>query len=387
MLGVLPFTGVPVPLISYGGTSLSRRSPRSASCCPSARTAGRRCGPPSRLARRRASPRSAAPPRDLRRQRARPRPARRARGAAGRCDAAPRAHRGRRHRRARDARAGGGRGVALARRGGDVRRDARPRRGRARARRAATRSTRSRSRASRASPRSAPSARSLGCRGAGRLRAHPAPPPPARGARRRRLRRRADAGGRARAAHPGVLTEADAHLGLANRLAAPLAAASSLPTRCPGGAAALPRSSGAQWRARFFETTRAEARAELELAGGRVRARRLRGARRRAAPQRRVPPRPTATARGRRRPPRHRCARPRARVASRQAPPDRYRIVASTDRFDGAGGRRPVHQPRRRHGLGARGSGPAGPPRTVSLCDGRPSAGQRGALRRAPAER
>ena len=112
---------------------------------------------------------------------------------------------------------------------------------------------------------------------------------PARGARRRRLRRRARCWRRrARSRIPAALTEADAHLGLANRLAAPLAR-----RVLPGLPAARARSrratasSAGPVAARFFETTRAEARAALELAEDAFVLAVFGALARRAAPQRR----------------------------------------------------------------------------------------------------
>ncbi len=64
---------------------------------------------------------------------------------------------------------------------------------------------------------------------------------------------------------PRVLTEADAHLGLANRLAAPLADRVFLAYPLPGREPPHYEVVGRPVRRAYFETTRAEARAELGL--------------------------------------------------------------------------------------------------------------------------
>ena len=65
---------------------------------------------------------------------------------------------------------------------------------------------------------------------------------------------------------PRVLTEADAHLGLANRWAAPLADRVFLAYALPGKGPPRYEVVGRPVAARLFETTRAEARTELRLA-------------------------------------------------------------------------------------------------------------------------
>ena len=79
---------------------------------------------------------------------------------------------------------------------------------------------------------------------------------------------------------PRVLTEADAHLGLANRLAAPIADKVFLAYPLPGREPPHYEVVGRPVPRAYFETTRAEARAELGLPRGRLRAGRLRRARR-----------------------------------------------------------------------------------------------------------
>ena len=64
---------------------------------------------------------------------------------------------------------------------------------------------------------------------------------------------------------PRVLTEADAHLGLANRLAAPLADRVFLAYPLPGREPPRYEVVGRPVLRAYFETTRAEARAELGL--------------------------------------------------------------------------------------------------------------------------
>ena len=64
---------------------------------------------------------------------------------------------------------------------------------------------------------------------------------------------------------PRVLTEADAHLGLANRLAAPLADRVFLAYPLPGREPPRYEVVGRPVLRAYFETTRAAARAELGL--------------------------------------------------------------------------------------------------------------------------
>src|SRR6195952_1499932 len=64
---------------------------------------------------------------------------------------------------------------------------------------------------------------------------------------------------------PSVLTEADAHLGLANRLAAPLARRVFLAYPLPGREPPRYEVVGRPVQRAYFETTRAEARSELGL--------------------------------------------------------------------------------------------------------------------------
>ncbi len=391
-LGVLPFTGVPVPLISYGGTSLIATLAaiglvlsvgtlrRQALRVADARA---HAGPQARA--------RAALPHDPRRQRARRPPPLRARGAAGRCDDAARARRGRRHRRPRDARAGGGRGARPRRRRGDVRGHAGARRGAARRRRPAIRSMPSASRASRAGRRSR-LARALALDVA-------APVACVRILRRRRPHAVLGGGGyvagpmllAARALGiPRVLTEADAHLGLANRLAAPLADRVFLAYPLPGRRAAALRGRRAAGPARLL---RDDAR---------------RGARR-ARPARRTPscwpssarsPAPAASTTPAWPP----TGPTGSRTASSCTSPGRATTTHVTrgrdgaagalphargDRplLDGAGGGGPRREPRRRHGLGARGGRSARAARTLSPCHGRPSARERDATSPPPAVR
>ena len=359
-LGVLPFTGVPVPLISYGGTSLVATL-AAIGLVLSVGTYGGQALRAAEPARSGAAQAREAPlaPRDLRRQRARPRPARRARGAAGRCDAAARAHRGRRHRRARDARARRGRGARARRRRGDVRRARsiapRP----SSCPRAATRSTRSRSGPFRGSPRSEPSARSrwmpsapVACvRILRRRRPHV-------GARGRGLRGRADAPGRPRAPH-----SSRAHGGRC-------APRRRQPARGADGRPRLPGLSAARARAAALRGGRAPGRPRL------LRDHARRGARGARACQRTPSCSPSSA-----RSPAHAASTTRASRAY-GARDSRTAIVVHVtgardlragvgsrhgaaralphhrlDRslLDGAGGRRPRREPRRRHGLGARG--------------------------------
>ena len=139
---------------------------------------------------------------------------------------------------------------------------------RARARRAATPSIRFRVAGpcrARPSLAASPGARTRR-RGAGRLRAHPAPPAAARRARRRRLRGRARCCSlRGRSAFPRVLTEADAHLGARQPACGP-ARRPGLPG-LPAAGREPPRYEvvGRPVARAYFETTRAEARAELGL--------------------------------------------------------------------------------------------------------------------------
>ena len=89
--------------------------------------------------------------------------------------------------------------------------------------------------------------------------------PPACRARRRGLRGRADAAGRPALRIPRVLTEADAHLGVANRLAAPIVDKVFLAYPLPGREPPHYEVVGRPVAREYFETTKAEARAELGL--------------------------------------------------------------------------------------------------------------------------
>ena len=267
-LGVLPFTGVPVPLISYGGTSLIATLAAIGLVLSVGTYGGQALRSPSPCAGRRASrPRDAARRRAHRRQRARPRRALRARGAAGRCDAAARPDRGRRHGRPRHARAGRGRGAGARR--AEVTFAGTPERAEAQLVPAAGYAFDAvpRARACRARPRCA-LARALALDAAAplRLRAHPAPPAAARRARRRRLRGRPDAGGGPCAPDPARADRGRC----APRPRQPAwprrwPIASSWPTRCPGGSRRTTRSSDARSRAPTSRRRGREARAELGL--------------------------------------------------------------------------------------------------------------------------
>ena len=133
---------------------------------------------------------------------------------------------------------------------------------------------------------------------------------------------------------PRVLTEADAHLGLANRLAAPIAD-QRLPglRRCPGASRRTTRSSGARSPAptsrrpgprRAQSSDCPEDAFVLAVFGALAGARRINDAcvgAYGARPRRRV-----VVAR-------HRSARPRRVVEAVTAPPERYRVLETTDRF------------------------------------------------------
>ena len=134
----------------------------------------------------------------------------------------------------------------------------------------------------------------------GAARAHPAPARRRRGARRRRLRRRARwASPPCSARVPLVLTEADSHLGLTNRLLAPRARARlpRLPARRAATAAAT-SSPGARSR-RAWPTARGaraalghRARGARACSSSAARSARARSTRRRSPPS---PTRPTAS--------------------------------------------------------------------------------------------
>ena len=99
-----------------------------------------------------------------------------------------------------------------------------------------------------------------------------APSPAGRRARRRRLRRRADGARRPAAGIPAALTEADAHLGLANRLAAPFAdrvVSSRIAIDGRDGHAST-ASSGARSPRASCAAARAEARRHFGLPAGRA---------------------------------------------------------------------------------------------------------------------
>ena len=265
-LGVLPFTGVPVPLISYGGTSLIA----TLAAIGLVLSVGTYGAQPLAAARARAQDVAQArrPP-----ARGGATPGGSAPGPGGRCaraaapgDVTPGAGCGRRHRRPCDAGAGRRRGARARRSRGDLRGHARARRGAARPRRrVCVRSLR----ACKGLPRS-PSlqlARALALDVA-------APVACARILRRRRPHAVLGGGGyvagpmllAARALGiPRVLTEADAHLGLANRWAAPLADRVFLAYALPGKGPPRYEVVGRPVARAYFETTRAEARAELGL--------------------------------------------------------------------------------------------------------------------------
>ena len=89
---------------------------------------------------------------------------------------------------------------------------------------------------------------------------------PRRRPRRRRLRRGADGLAAWRLRIPAALSEADAHLGLANRLAAPFARRVFLAyPSCPAAAARSTASSGGRFPARAAARPQAEARAIFGL--------------------------------------------------------------------------------------------------------------------------
>ena len=184
---------------------------------------------------------------------------------------------------------------------------------------------------------------------------------------------------------PRVLTEADAHLGLANRLAAPLADRVFLAYPLPGREPPRYEVVGRPVLRAYFETTRERGARRARAAAGRVRARGLRRARRRAPHQRRR----GCRLRRRRARRRHRRCTSRERATTRRSREARDRASralpdAGDDRslLDGARGRGPLREPRGRHGLGARGGRSASPARTLSPCHGRPSARECDALRR-----
>ena len=218
-----------------------------------------------------------------------------------------------------------------------------------------------------------------GAAGASRLRGDPRAPPAARRPRRRRLRRRADGARGLAARMPAALTEADAHLGLANRLAAPFARRVFLAYTIPGRDGAKYRVTGrpvprehrgvsqAEGRRRFglpergpvlaFFGALAGARSLNDFAvetygdGGPGGAARLGRARLRAAAR----PRCTATT----------TCSSRRRTSS--APRSRRADLA----ISRAGG----------HGLGARRRRDARRPRSVSARDRRPPDAERAVLR------
>ena len=99
-------------------------------------------------------------------------------------------------------------------------------------------------------------------------RADPAPPPARRRARGGRLRRRADGARRAhRCGIPAALTEADAHLGLANRLAAPFAR-QGLPRLSARRAATAPSTGSSAGRSRAARVPPRSAATRLAGASG-----------------------------------------------------------------------------------------------------------------------
>ena len=133
---------------------------------------------------------------------------------------------------------------------------------------------------------------------------------------------------------PRVLTEADAHLGLANRLAAPLADRVFLAYPLPGREPPRYEVVGRPVLRAYFETTRAQARAELGLPGdvfvlavfgALAGARRINDACVAAYAADGLDGGTILHVTG---------TRDHARVAaSVTAPPERYRVLASTDRF------------------------------------------------------
>ncbi len=386
-LGVLPFTGVPVPLISYGGTSLIA----TLAAIGLVLSVGTHGGQALQAAEPVRKP--ARKPAARRRTAARPQAAARPAGRSDRARAAPP---GDVTTRRVLVAAGGTAGhvmpaLAVAeelvprRCRGDVRGDAGARRGGARARRAATRSTRSACAACRAVRR---------CGWRVRSRSTPPRRSPACASCAAAARTPCSAAGatwrapccwpRARSAFPRVLTEADAHLGLANRLAAPLADRVFLAYPIPGRRPPRYEVVGRPVARAYFETTRAQARAELGLPpdafvlavfGALAGARRINDA--------------CVAAYGATGSRTASCVHVtgHARLRARDAGRDRAAGAlpgAGDDRslLDGAGGRRSRREPRRRHRLGARGGRPARPARTLSPCHGRPSARECRALRR-----
>jgi UDP-N-acetylglucosamine--N-acetylmuramyl-(pentapeptide) pyrophosphoryl-undecaprenol N-acetylglucosamine transferase len=133
---------------------------------------------------------------------------------------------------------------------------------------------------------------------------------------------------------PRVLTEADAHLGLANRLAAPLADRVFLAYPLPGREPPRYEVVGRPVQRAYFETTRAEARSELGLPpdafvlavfGALAGARRINDACVEAYGATGLEDGIVLHVTG---------ARDHARVvAAVSAPPERYRVVATTHRF------------------------------------------------------
>ena len=178
---------------------------------------------------------------------------------------------------------------------------------------------------------------------------------------------------------PAALTEADAHLGLANRLAAPFARRVFLAYGIAGRDGSKYRVTGRPVPAAHLGVSQEEGRRRFGLSGERARARVLRRARRRAQPQRVRGGDATAT------------SGPTVLHVSGERDyeglrgrvhRDDYVLVRLDERVRRRARRsRSRDLARGRHGLGARRGGHACDPRPVSARDGRPPDAERTPLR------